>query len=161
METADDIPMWINGNSENWDGPRPFWVSGIRHYLSKTGNTVAVCVSGAMHPDSKMPGGYKRVYVPVNKFKSNPDQCVNWVMWKCNEIRLRCYGSHIVWEFRNNFDKSFCLRVSAHLKKRGYKVYSPGGTRCHEFLRRVLMRNGILFSPEALNFLPLITQEDE
>jgi len=156
VETIDNRPMWLSGNSEAWDGAKPFWVSDIRHYLSKSGKSVAVCVSGAMHPDSRMPGGYKRIYFPVEKFKATPKQCINVALWRCeDDIRLRCYGSHIVWAFRNNFDKQFLLRVGAHLKKRGYSVYSPGETRCHEFLRRILGRKGVFFSPESLNFLPL------
>ena len=160
VATIDNRPMWVDGHSEAWDGARPFWVRDIRHYLSKSGKSVAVCVSGTMHPDSRMPGGYKRIYFPVEKFKATPKQCINVALNRSEDIRLRCYGSHIVWAFRNNFDKQFLLRVGARLKKRGYKVYSPGQTRCHEFLRRILVRKGVFFSPESLNFLPLI-KEDE
>ena len=156
MKTTDSIPMWQNGMAETWKGPRPFWVSSIRHYLSRTDATVAICVSGSMHPDSHMPGGYKRVYVPVDEFLARPKQCINRALWRCeNSIRLRCYGSHIVWAFRNNFEKPFNEKVSAHMKKRGYKVYSPTGTRTHEFLRRVLRLKGVAFSPESLNFLSI------
>jgi hypothetical protein len=138
-------------NVNFWNNGLPSWVMDVSYRLSRTGQSVLITVTGRMHPDSKMPGGTYKCYVPAIDFASRPDRCVNRALNNSDaKVRRRFYGSHLVWTARNNLSKALAVKLSARLRLHEHNIYTS--ERAQSLVRRILQIKGVAFCPEVLCF---------
>lgn len=101
----------------------PVWINYMHYRLSKTGQSVVVEVRGNVDQDSHMQGGWKRCYIPFEKFHNDPVGAINNFLHSCKYVRLRYYGSKLVHTAWRELSMNEREELQDQLKAKNLDIY--------------------------------------
>jgi hypothetical protein len=124
--------------AEPYDGPLPVWIASVTTYLSRTGRTVAITLTGRMDEKSRMPGGVKRGYIPIDVWREKPIHALRSFLHSCRGVRERSRASELVWDARSLWTKEELKELAKSLPEGSPYVYRNREAR--EALERAVFK---------------------